>query len=237
MKKLITWITLIAFFLMTLPTPVHATPQNVEQGPIDAEEVSGPGSYGLPTAMKVSPIEKDVAVTAAIGKVGVLGATIPFMNEFGQRLNFKADFGTNTWTIEDTNGVMAGGALTAGQAETIKLYALDWLKPANQRLKGGGEVLIIIGLIIAALALGFQYVTYLNDLEDSRNEAVNAGNACAADMARDSVSALRDGAFLCSYKPERTTETQICWSTPEYNSPNPELCLGMTFRGCKTVCN
>jgi len=234
-KTIITWVTVVALFFMTLPAPVYGkAPTNGESesgDPVGQEDVV------FPSTVKVTPVDSAVVVAPTVGKIGVANAKIPFVNEFGELLDFKVDFSTSTWTIEDTSGVIAGGVLDDGQLETLTLYALDRLKPANQRTKNSATVIAIIGLIIAALALGFEIASYLNDMEQAGANASQQGDSCAANMARDTSNALAQGQAACPMDPVRTDSGSVCWSTPEYNNMNPSICLGITFAGCSRVCN
>jgi hypothetical protein len=234
MKLIITWISLIAFLFVTLPAPVYASVPVDNSGgpekPISEESV-------FPKSLKAYPMDEAVSVASTVGKIGVISAIIPFTNEFGKRFLFKVNFTNITWSIDDAGGTIAGGVLDTNQAEVLKSYALDKLQPPHLRNKNVATVLVIIGLIIAALSLGFDAVQYLDDLERAGNNARDRQNDCMAQMARDTSNAISQ-ARSCDFKPERSTQSgSICWNVPEYNSPNPEICLGMTFSHCKRVCN
>jgi hypothetical protein len=221
---------------ISLPTPLNAQSPVGQDDSIGSE---GPLDEVFPLGMNVYPKLEAVSIKQTTGKIGVHSATIPFFNEFGRALFFKVDFSSSTWTIDDAGGILAGGALTTAQHDELKFYALDQLKPYDQRtLKGAALVVAIISLIIGALALGFQVATYLRDLEQARIESGRIGDLCTGQMATQTAMAWDRAMAACPMTPVKEAHGRICWKVPDMRNGDPQSCRGMTFSGrCNIECN
>jgi hypothetical protein len=236
MKTFFAYIVLVVFLYVSLPAPVNA------QSPVGQDDSigsQGPLDEVFPLGMNVYPKLEAVSIKQTTGKIGVHSATIPFFNEFGRALFFKVDFSTSTWIIDDAGGILAGGALTTAQHDDLKFYALDRLKPYDQRtLKNAALVIAIISLIIGALALGFQVLSYLNDLEQQRLDNIREGNICAGQMVTQTAMAWDRASASCPMTPVKEADGRICWKVPEMRNGDPQACRGMTFTGrCNIECN
>jgi hypothetical protein len=236
MKAFFVWITIILFIYVSLPVSASAA---IPISQSDTGTIPDSQAIVFPLGLKVYPKSESIIVKPAANKIGILTTTIPFYNEFGELFDFEVNFGASTWVIKDANNIMARGALDSGQAETIKLYSLDRLKPESQRtFKNLATILVIVGLIIAALSLGFQVMSYLDNLAEAEADARREGNMCAASIARDTANALTAGRAACNNGPRQVEGGKICISTPDYNNARPDMCMGMTFSGaCKEICN
>jgi hypothetical protein len=233
MKKFFTYILLVTFIYVSLATPLNAQPSVGQEDSIGSQDAF---NEVFPLGMKVYPKFDLVDVKPTSGKIGVLNATIPFFNEFGKELYFRVDFPTSTWTIDDVSGTLAGGVLISDQHESLKLYALDRLKPDNQRLLKG-TALAVITIIIATVALGFQYASYQRDIQRDRDQDAQTDRICAGNVITQSAAAIDRGRVACSYNPIKEADGRICWNIPDYRNADPQACRGMVFTGCNKVCN
>jgi hypothetical protein len=236
MKTFFAYIVLVVFLYVSLPTPLNAQPTVGQDDSIGSQ---GTLDEVFPLGMNVYPKLEAVSIKQTTGKIGVLSATIPFFNEFGRALFFKVDFSTSTWTIDDASGILAGGTLTTAQHDELKFYALDRLKPYDERaLKGAALVIAIISLIIGALALGFQVATYLHDLEQARIESERVGDLCTGQMITQTGMAWERASASCPMTPVKEADGRICWKVPDMRNGDPQTCRGMTFTGrCNIECN
>jgi hypothetical protein len=235
MKKFFTYIILVLFIYVSLPTTLRAQTPVGQDDSIGSEDAF---NEVFPLGMKVYPKFDTVDVKPSSGKIGVLSATIPFFNEFGRELYFKVDFPTSTWTIDDVSGTLAGGVLTSDQHDSLKVYAVDRLKPDDQRLfKSTG--LAIIAIIIGLVSLGFQYASYQRDIQDRNEAIIREERICAGNVITQTGMAIATGNAACPYKLfKNEVNGRLCTNVPEFRNADPQACRGMTFMGrCRLECN
>lgn len=215
--------TVFALLLAVIPAPALAVR--------DPGNDPGEGTHLI--GFTAAPIKGGIISTTRPGKIGIVTATVPYVDEYGNLIEFQANWDTHAYVATNGSITVASGTMAIEDLRVLQESILDLKIPESERSMDDQAKVGVIGALI-----GWIIGQFINaEIDGVGGGEVYAASECSRTRWEGTRSAAETAARTCP-SGTFTQNGMVCQRRADFEGPSDsQSCAGMTMVNCRVECH
>jgi len=219
-------VSVFAFLLAVIPAPSMAA----RDPGIDPPTPDLPG-------YSATIIKEAVQVTIPPGKILIVSALVPYVDEYGTLFDLHVNFETKAFVLKQNGADVGSGVMDPKHSNALPDSLIQLRTPSSSRTIDDKHWLVVAGIVvgIVGIAVAIYYAERAEDLAQA--ESLRDLGRCYGEASRQTATAGAQAAAACSMQTFTDERGRICQMRASFTTASPEQCLGENYSGCRAECH